>query len=140
MAGIEQERELGKIIKQYLLFKIIIFLAMFVLFEFYGAKFLAIVLAVLEINIVLTISRTISVSRSSILSYLGKKSLEIYLLHGPIMVAIRWLLIRIGLPKVGIATGIFFGALILSIIASYIIHSNRITEFVCFGDYKKNQV
>lgn len=127
-----------KIICEHGMFKAVIFFAMFVLDEMFSLNIFVVPIAVLGVDLTLIISEHIK--SLYMLPWLGNTSMEIYLLHGPIMVVLRWLLIKMNLSKIIIAIGMFVGALIISLIISkYIIHKIWLIEFLCTGNIKKEK-
>lgn len=122
--------------KRIIYWGMLLFIILFILIEAFSLSLLTVPIAI--IGIFLTIQISIKLKHSTILSRLGVNSMDIYLLHGPIMVLLRTLLIRSGVDKLYIAIGLFIGALLISVVVSkYIIHKFRIIEFLCTGIWRE---
>ena len=111
---------------------ILIFIVIFVLYEFCSLKIFCVPVALLGINLIFIISQEL---HSNILCYIGQISMDIYVLHGPIMVLLRWVFIKISITKILIPIGMFTFSLVIAILISrYIIHKIKIIELLCIGN------
>lgn len=118
----------------YNILKILVFIIIFILIETFKLNILLSVEAVLGINIVLSFSKRLE--NCKLLSTLGIKSMEIYLLHGPCMIILRTLFLKIGMSKIIIPVGLFAGSLTASLCIGYIINLIPFLRTICFGDNK----
>lgn len=114
-------------------FKTLLFLVLFGLYKFVSIKFFCVPIAILGVNLTIIVSQRLK--NNEFLIYLGKMSMDIYLLHGPVMVVLRWSFIRIGLTKILIPIAMFTISLgIAVLISKYIIHKIKPIEFLCTGN------
>lgn len=119
--------------------KFIVFCMFFILYERLSCNILAVPIALLGVN--LTIILSSHLKKVKILSYLGTISMDIYLLHGPLIVILRWIFIKIRLPKLFIAVGLFIISIVMALIISkYIIHKFKIIELLCTGSLKRREL
>lgn len=95
-----------------LLLRITLLIISFYLIEAWKIN-LRVVCAVLGISIVMYIS--IKIVKSSFFSELGTHSMEIYLLHGPILIVMRSIAVRIGMP----ISVIWFVLFVVGLFGSY---------------------
>lgn len=114
-------------------FKTLLFLVLFGLYEFGSIKFFCVPIALLGANLTIIVSQRLK--NNEFLIYIGKISMDIYLLHGPVMVVLRWSFIRIGLTKILIPIAMFTISLGIAVLISrYIIHKIKLIEFLCTGN------
>ena len=112
--------------------KTMLFVILFSLYDLFALKIFCVPVALLGVNLTLITSKKLY---SDILDYLGRISIDIYLLYGPIMVVLRWIFIRLAVTKVLIPIGMFSLSLILAVLISrYIIHKIEIVEVLCTGN------
>ena len=113
----------------------VIFVVLYCLQETVGFESLNIISGFIGINIVMLLSTHLENShKGKALEYLGIRSMSIYLLHGPILVVARTVLVKIGVPVL-VASLIMFivGLLVSLLIDKYILHLNCVTEYVFLG-------
>lgn len=119
-------------IKGRLMIKVICFVCVFVIYEYFRVALLSPILAIIGLCAVLSISQWASSSKW--LEYFGKSSMEIYLLHGPVLVVLRWILMRVPVPKLMAAAIMFVMAIVISLfVGRYILHSNHLFELLFWG-------
>lgn len=112
------------------------FIILFVLKEIFALLFLTVPVALL--GVLLTIQFSRKIKHSAALAWLGANSMDIYLLHGPVAVVLRTLLIRGGVNKICIAVGLFAGGILISaLISKFILHRFKIIQFLCTGVWRK---
>lgn len=114
----------------------VVFVILFVLLELFSASFFTVPIALLGIH--LTVLLSSKLQSSVTLAWLGINSMDIYLLHGPLMVVLRVVLLKLGVGKLFIAIGLFMGSLLIAFfISRYIIHKVKVIEFLCTGIWRK---
>ena len=121
--------------------EIVVFIILFCLQEAFGFESLNILSGLIGINIVLMLSVLLEKNhRGEALQYAGTASMSIYLLHGPILVVVRTVLVKLGVQALLASLIMFiFGILLSVLIDKYIFHINCVTEFVFLGINRKNR-
>jgi peptidoglycan/LPS O-acetylase OafA/YrhL len=118
--------------------KFIIFIVCFILYDVFTCNILAVPLALLGVNLTIILSSYLQ--NKKILAYFGVISMDIYLLHGPLMVVLRWIFIRFGVSKLIVTVGLFFGSTLIAVVISRcVIHKFKIIEFLCTGSSKREE-
>lgn len=118
----------GKIIKP------IFFLGLFAVYEIFQIKILALALAFIGIDMTLALAQLLKDNK--LLKRIGVKSMDIYLLHGPIMIVIRQLCIVFNMQKPVIVFCLFWGSLVISIvIGKYVLRRNTYLSKAFLGIY-----
>lgn len=115
--------------------KMVIFIALYYLQESVGFESLNLISGLIGVNFVLLLSKHFENTRGGkMLEYLGIRSMSIYLMHGPILVLVRTVLLKFGYPVllsslIMFITGVFASLLI----DKYILHMNRVFEYFVLG-------
>lgn len=116
----------------YLPVKTVLFLAVFYALVRWDVQFLTVILGVIGTNIVLIIADMLQGVR--LFTCLGQISMDIYLLHGPLLVGLRWLYGRLEMPKELLAGCLFFSALVFSVIISkFLLRKRKWVGLLCLG-------
>lgn len=114
-----------------LILRIILFFVLFIFLELKISNIGSFLLPLLGISIVLTISKLIKYNKRLI--YFGLNSIHIYLLHGPILVLLRYIAIKLAIPKIFIIPLLFFLSVLLSCMFTKIIKLSKIMNKIMFG-------
>lgn len=114
----------------------ILFLALYLIDKLCKISIFVVPIAVLGIHLTVLLSQKLE--NSKLLSWCGVNSMDIYLLHGPIMIVMRTIFLKVGLNKICIAIGLFGGSILFAmVISKLIIHKIKIIEFLCTGIWRK---
>lgn len=112
---------------------LLFFVGIFALREINGWNWLSLINSIFGIVILIRGSKLISMKNIKLLKILGNESMAIYLLHGPILIVLRTLLVKINIPFVASLIMILLGIVLSMIIAKFVLHKMKILDLVFLG-------